>query len=111
MNLESFAIGIVTMVVFALAIATVIGMLKVVSIAKEVVKLKRRLEDDERELSREINMVESTIMNQLNYQVDNMYQAMENSSRSQAAYTDKRIDKLVDTYFDIKNAKKNLLKD
>ena len=111
MNLESFAIGIVTMVVFALAIATVIGMLKVISIAKEVVKLKRRLEDDERELSRDINMVESTIINQLNHQADNIYQAMENANRTQAAYTDKRIDKLIDTYFEVKNAKKQILKD
>jgi hypothetical protein len=111
MNIESFAIGIVTMVMFAVVIITVIGMLKVTKIATELLTLKRRLEDDERELSREINMVESTIMNQLNYQADNMYQAMENSSRSQAAYTDRRIDKLIDTYFEVKNAKKQVLKD
>jgi hypothetical protein len=111
MNLESFAIGIVTMVVFALAIATVIGMLKVVSIAKEVVKLKRRLEDDERELSREINMVEQTLRNQLNHGVETMHLVCNETERACTSYTDKRIDKLVDTYFDIKNAKKNLLKD
>jgi predicted Holliday junction resolvase-like endonuclease len=111
MNLESFAIGIVTMVVFALAIATVIGMLKVVSITREVVKLKRRLEDDERELSREINMVEQTLRNQLNHGVETMHLVCNETERACTSYTDKRIDKLVDTYFDIKNAKKNLLKD
>ena len=111
MNLESFAIGIVTMVMFAVVIITVIGILKVTKIATELLTLKRRLEDDERELSREINMVESTIMNQLNHQTDNIYQAMENTSRSQAAYTDRRIDKLIDTYFEVKNAKKQILKD
>jgi predicted Holliday junction resolvase-like endonuclease len=111
MNLESFAIGIVTMVVFALAIATVIGMLKVVSITREVVKLKRRLEDDERELSREINMVEQTLRNQMNHSVETMHLVCNETERACTSYTDKRIDKLVDTYFDIKNAKKNLLKD
>ena len=111
MNLESFAIGIVTMVVFALAIATVIGMLKVVSITREVVKLKRRLEDDERELSREINMVEQTLRNQLNHGVETMHLVCNETERACTSYTDKRIDKLVDTYFDIKNEKKNLLKD
>jgi predicted Holliday junction resolvase-like endonuclease len=111
MNLESFAIGIVTMIVFALAIATVIGMLKVVSITREVVKLKRRLEDDERELSREINMVEQTLRNQLNHGVETMHLVCTETERACTSYTDKRIDKLVDTYFDIKNAKKNLLKD
>ena len=111
MNLESFAIGIVTMVVFALAVATVIGMLKVISITREVVKLKRRLEDDERELSREINMVEQTLRNQLNHGVETMHLVCNETERACTSYTDKRIDKLVDTYFDIKNAKKNLLKD
>jgi len=111
MNLESFAIGIVTMVVFALAIATVIGMLKVISITREVVKLKRRLEDDERELSREINMVEQTLRNQLNHSVETLHLVCTETERACTSYTDKRVDKLVDTYFDIKNAKKNLLKD
>ena len=111
MNLESFAIGIVTMVMFAVVIITVIGILKVTKIATELLKLKRRLEDDERELSRDINMVESTITNQLNHQADNIYQAMENANRTQAAYTDRRIDKLIDTYFEVKNAKKQVLKD
>jgi transposase len=111
MNLESFAIGIVTMVVFALAIATVIGMLKVISITREVVKLKRRLEDDERELSREINMVEQTLRNQMQHEVETLHLVCTETERACTSYTDKRVDKLVDTYFDIKNAKKNLLKD
>jgi predicted Holliday junction resolvase-like endonuclease len=111
MNLESFAIGIVTMVVFALAVATVIGMLKVVSITREVVKLKRRLEDDERELSRDINMVDRTLQNQLDQRIDNVYQSLETVSRQDKAYTDKRIDKLIDTYFEHVGSKKQILKD
>ena len=111
MELQSFAVGIVTMVVFALAIITVAGILKVTRMASELLTLKRRLEDDERELSREINMVEQTLRNQLNHGVETMHLVCNETERACTSYTDKRIDKLVDTYFDIKNAKKNLLKD
>ena len=114
MDLQSFAIGIVTMVVFALAIVTIIGILKVTKMAAELLKLKRRLEDDERELSRDINMVDQTLQNQIEQRIDNVYHAIENVGKTQAAYTDRRIDKLIDTYFDIENAKKikkTILKD
>lgn len=70
MNIESFAIGVLTMVVFASAIIAVLGMLKVVDLTKQLLTLKRRLEDDERELSREINMVEQTVMNQIRHEAD-----------------------------------------
>lgn len=102
MELQSFAIGIVTMIVFALAIITVLGILKVTALAKSLVTLNRRLEDDERELSREINMVEQTLSNQLDHVQNNLHRVIENVERSDKAYTDHRIDKLIDTYFDHK---------
>ena len=111
MELQSFAIGIVTMVVFALAIITVAGILKVTRMASELLTLKRRLEDDERELSREINMVEFTMRNQLTEQYTGLYQALDNASQQDKAYTDKRIDKLIDTYFEHVGSKKQILKD
>lgn len=110
MDLQSFAIGIVTMVVFALAIVTVIGILKVTALAKGLVTLKRRLEDDERELSKEINMVEHTAMNQIAATEQSLFRAIEESQRSDRSYTDHRIDKLIDTYFDLNKTTK-LLKD
>ena len=111
MELQSFAIGIVTMVVFALAIITVLGILKVTSLAKSLVTINRRLEDDERELSREINMVESTLRNQTENRMTGLYQALDDVSRQDKAYTDKRIDKLIDTYFEHVGSKKQILKD
>ena len=111
MELQSFAIGIVTMVVFALAIITVAGILKVTRMASELLTLKRRLEDDERELSREINMVEYTLRNQTENQYTGLYQALDDVSRQDKAYTDKRIDKLIDTYFEHVGSKKQILKD
>ena len=111
MELQSFAVGIVTMVVFALAIITVAGILKVTRMASELLTLKRRLEDDERELSREINMVEYTLRNQTENQYTGLYQALDDVSRQDKAYTDKRIDKLIDTYFEHVGSKKQILKD
>lgn len=111
MELQSFAIGIVTMVVFALAIITVLGILKVTAMAKSLVTLKRRLEDDERELTREINMVEQTLSNHLDHVQNDLHRVIENVERSDRSYTDQRIDKLIDTYFDHKNSKKQVLKD
>ena len=111
MELQSFAIGIVTMVVFALAIITVAGILKVTRMASELLTLKRRLEDDERELSRELNMVEYTLRNQTENQYTGLYQALDDVSRQDKAYTDKRIDKLIDTYFEHVGSKKQILKD
>ena len=115
MELQSFAIGIVTMVVFALAIITVIGILKVTSLAKSLVTLNRRLEDDERELSREINMVDQTLSNHIQHVERNLHDVLENRSGAEAtrsrSYTDHRIDKLIDTYFEHVGTAKQVLKD
>jgi predicted Holliday junction resolvase-like endonuclease len=100
MNIESFAIGMLTMVVFAVAILVVLGVLKVFSLTKQVVTLKRRLEEDERELSREINMVEQTIMNQVRHESDHIHREIDECHRhadevlrNATSYTDSRFDK------------------
>ncbi len=100
MNIESFAIGVLTMIVFAVAILVVLGVLKVFNLTKQLVTLKRRLEDDERELSREINMVEQTVMNQIRHESDHVSRMIEDCHRhtdevlrSANSYTDSRFDK------------------
>jgi len=100
MNIESFAIGVLTMVVFAVAILVVLGVLKVFSLTKQLVTLKRRLEDDERELSREINMVEQTVMNQIRHEsehihreIDECHRHADEVLRNANSYTDSRFDK------------------
>ena len=111
MELQSFAIGIVTMVVFALAVVTIIGILKVTRMATDLLALKRRLDDSERELSRDINMVDATLMNQLNHTERNLNDTIDATQRQLVSYTDKRIDKLIDTYFEHVGSKKQILKD
>ena len=112
MSIGSFAIGILTMIVFAIVVAIVIGVLKVTALAKEVLTIKKRQEDTERELFHQINMVEQTLSNQINHNDDATHRVLDETHRMGMAYTDKRIDKLVDTYFEVKkNTKKDLLKD
>ena len=112
MNIESFVIGILTVVVMIVAVTAVLGLLKAIRLSAEVLGLKQRLTDDERELSREINMIEKTLSNQINHIDDGMHRGMDEMYRQGTAYTDKRIDKLIDTYFDFeKFKKKNILKD
>ena len=112
MSIGSFAIGILTMIVFAIVVAIVIGVLKVTALAKELLPLKKRQEDTEREIFRDINMVEQTLRNQINRNDESMHRVTDEMHRESKAYTDKRIDKLIDTYFEVKkNTKKDLLKD
>ncbi len=112
MSIGSFAIGILTMIVFAIVVAIVIGVLKATALAKEVLTIKKRQEDMERSIFHDINMVEQTLRNQINRNDEDMHRVLDETHRMSTAYTDKRIDKLVDTYFEVKkNTKKDLLKD
>jgi len=57
-------------------------------------------------------MVERTLQNQINRNDEGIHRVLDETHRMSTAYTDKRIDKLVDTYFEMKkNTKKDLLKD
>ena len=111
MNIESFTVGIVTVVVFGLVIAATLGVLKVTAMARDLLTLKRRLEDDERELSREIHMVERTLSNNIDRNRERTDMILQEMSRDSQSYIDRRIDKLVDTYFEHKKTKKDILKD
>ena len=111
MNIESFTVGIVTVVVFGLVIAATLGILKVTAMARDLLTLKRRLEDDERELSRDIHMVERTLSNNIDRNRERTDMILQEMSRDSQSYIDRRIDKLVDTYFEHKKTKKDILKD
>lgn len=101
MNIESFVIGILTVVVMVVAITAVLGLLKAIRLSAEVIGLKQRLTDDERELSREINMVEKTLQNQLEHRINETRHTIENYDRDMHdrvnhlnSYIDQRVDKL-----------------
>jgi gas vesicle protein len=90
MNIESFVVGILTVVVVVTAIAAVSGLLKAFKLSAELNNIKQRLTDDERELSREINMVEQTLRNGLTHECDQLHRRIDDAYR----HTDQRVDKL-----------------
>ena len=97
MILESMAIGALTVIVMTIAIISVVGLLKAVKLSTDLMQLKQRLTDDERELSREINMVESVLANGVRSEHDRINNRIDEAHRHAdqvQQYVDHRVDKL-----------------
>jgi hypothetical protein len=97
MILESMAVGALTVIVMTIAIISVVGLLKVVKLSTDLMQLKQRLTDDERELSREINMVESVLANGVRSEYDRLNNRIDEAHRHTdqvQQYVDHRVDKL-----------------
>jgi|LakMenEpi03Aug12_release.lakeMendotaPanAssembly.Ray.scaffolds.fasta_scaffold965697_2 hypothetical protein len=97
MILESMALGALTILVMGVAIISIIGLLKAVKVSAEIMQLKQRLTDDERELSREINMVESVLHNGIRSEHDRINNRIDEAHRHAdqvQQYVDHRVDKL-----------------
>ncbi len=75
------------------------------TISTEMDYTSRRIDTERRNIYDEIANRNNDIQKQLEYALRAIQESEEKSSR----YTDKRIDKLIDTYFDIKK-NKDLLK-
>ena len=75
------------------------------TISTEMDYTSRRIDNERRNIYDEIANRNNDIQKQLEYALRAIQESEEKSSR----YTDKRIDKLIDTYFDIKK-NKDLLK-
>jgi biopolymer transport protein ExbB/TolQ len=97
MILESMALGALTILVMGVAIISIIGLVKAVKVSVEIMQLKQRLTDDERELSREINMVESVLHNGIRSEHDRINNRIDEAHRHAdqvQQYVDHRVDKL-----------------
>jgi predicted PurR-regulated permease PerM len=79
------------------------GLLRTISNESEYTS--RRIDSERRNLQDDIQYIKNNVEKQLEYALRGIQESEEKSSR----YTDKRIDKLIDTYFDIKK-NKDLLK-
>jgi predicted PurR-regulated permease PerM len=75
------------------------------TISNESEYTSRRIDNERRNLQDDIQHIKNNVEKQLEYALRGIQESEEKSSR----YTDKRIDKLIDTYFDIKK-NKDLLK-
>ncbi len=113
METTAFVLGMLTITLVAMISVIVVGIVKIIKLQKQVKQLDahhgraeehiyRTINDNQSETWRQfertgkdITMVEQTLFNQIN-------QAEQRST----SYTDSRIDKLVDTYFEVMGSKK-----
>ena len=126
MEITSFVLGMLAIVTVAMVAVIVVGIVKILKLTNQVSDLKLRLDREVECLYREMNsrqesiwrqfesagrdvtMVEKTIMNHIDAKQRELEQAhvdlhrmVEHESEHGRRYTDSRIDKLIDTYFDL----------
>lgn len=131
MEITFFVLGMLAIVVLAFAATTVVGLLRILKLTnrvndlemrldREVDHLYRRIEDEHTEVwrqfenaGRDVTMVERTIMNQidktreeLDHAIGQLHRIDGELNENARRYTDSRIDKLIDTYFDMVGSKK-----
>jgi hypothetical protein len=109
MNLESFTIGVVTVLAVLLLFAGIVGIVKVFSLTKQLFNMQRRLEDDERELMRisdECHRHADEVCMSLNTRIDDVDRHIDDVNRQVIYYTDSRFDKILNRI-----DKKQVLKD
>ena len=102
-----FTLGVLSIILAALVATVVYGIVTVLKLKTDITNVYRQIHDENQqvyrrfeEVQRDINMIEATMHNQIQY-----------ANTQSNSYTDKRIDKLVDTYFEVQSIKKQILKD
>lgn len=131
MEITFFVLGMLTIILGALVATVVVGLLKITKLTKQVDELNRQhiqdvdgiyrhISDNQNNLwrqfenaGRDVTMVEKTIMNHIDAKQREIEQSIEHLQRidhdlngDARRYTDSRIDKLIDTYFDVIGSKK-----
>jgi hypothetical protein len=126
MEITFFVLGMLTIILGALVATVVVGLLKITKLTKQVDELKRQhvqdvdgiyrhISDNQNGLwrqfenaGRDVTMVEKTIMNhidakqrELEQSIDQLRRIDHDLNENAKRYTDSRIDKLIDTYFDL----------
>lgn len=106
METTMFTLGVLSMILAALVALVVYGTVMVLKLKRGINDVYRQLYDENQhtyrkfeDMQRDVNMIEATMNNQIQY-----------ASTQSNSYTDKRIDKLVDTYFMVKEAEQNTKK-
>jgi hypothetical protein len=111
METTMFTVGVLSIILAALVATVIYGIVTVLKLKTETTEIWRQLHENHRDVylhydrkiedtHRDINMIEATMHNQIQY-----------ATTQSKSYTDSRIDKLVDTYFEVQSIKKQILKD
>ena len=101
-----FTLSVLSMVAVIVIGTIVIGMLKVIKITKQIQELERQISDNDNELHRRISHAGEYTARSFDAVNDQITDSVTQCN----SYTDKRIDKLIDTYFQVKEANKQLIK-
>jgi len=123
METTYFFLGVLTVVAAIVAGVITWGLLKISRQQTEIGNLKEDIQGLVRTISQEIEYTTRRIDSERQYiqsevrenndrlerQLTDIWRGMTDSIKESNSYTDKRIDKLIDTYFDIKK-NKDLLK-
>ena len=94
MELYSFTIGVLSIVIFAVAICAVLGLLKVLSLTKQLSTIMRQIEDWQKGMYQDINMIENTLRNAIDTERNERYSQCDRIADTSGRYTDSRIDQL-----------------
>ena len=101
-----FTFGVLSVVTIIFVIIIILGIVKVLKLNKQVTQLHSLIENQERwgynqilEISRSVDEINSNIHHRIT-------EVETECKIHSTSYTDKRIDKLIDTYFNIKQIKK-----
>jgi uncharacterized protein HemX len=129
MEVTSFVLGMLAIVAVLFAATTIVGMLRISKIAEQVQLLQTELHSSFNHLdqhsrseservwrqfencSRDVTMVERTLMQHTDRGIDEAHRAMADISASDRRYIDSRIDKLIDVYFTQKELTKQTKKE
>jgi predicted Holliday junction resolvase-like endonuclease len=125
METTMFTLGVLAMIMVMLITVVVVGIVKVFKMSKQIKELYSHIHETERHLSEriyettqaldskfrdvytDINMVESTLRNGVDYATKSVNDQITDAVTQSNSYTDKRVDKLIDTYFMVKEAEQN----
>ena len=123
METTYFVLGMLSVVALIFIGVVAWGMFKISKQEKEIGNLKediqglvrrisQEIEDTTRRIDSERQYIQSGVRehnDRLERQITDIWRGMTDCVKESNSYTDKRIDKLIDTYFDVKN-NKDLLK-
>lgn len=104
METTMFALGVLTMIMVILITVVVIGIVKVFRMTQQIKNLYSYISDSDRHLNDRCREIERSSDERLVRMEEHFHRAITSQIEQSNSYTDKRIDKLIDTYFMVKEA-------
>jgi len=112
-----FVLGMLSIVAAAFVVTVIWGLLKIKNQQRSIEILQQRLDEmprqfyeDTRGMTQHIDKRFDDIWGNFQEVRRDMHEYDKNHFESSKSYTDSRIDKLIDTYFDMVGAKKQIIK-